>query len=604
MFEAEQQAVEAYIRTYCSKNNLPEPGELQWNPIPFAGEWGISTSFFQLAAQEARINPDHTAKHSPVPQRAQEIAAGVAVSLNASLATSKATISGIPADFSHIEAVKGYLNIYFSTAEYSARVVDNVLQIGPKFGFGVPRGERVMVEFSNPNTHKAFHVGHLRSAILGDVICRLLECAGYEVVRANYPGDMGLHVVKWLWNYMKFHAGERPGKDTTRWMGDLYAEANRRLEENPELEAEVRALYARWDRRDPEVVALWHETRQWSLDGFNQMYALLDIRFDRYYFNSEEEHPGREVVEELIQRGIAEDERPEGPVIVRIDDLLGLEKEKYRVMVALRSDNTALYATEDLALAIQKFRDYDLALSVYVVDIRQSLHFQQVFKTLEIAGYPWANRCIHLPYELVNLPGNVVMASREGTVVLLEDLIRESTQRAYQIVQQKNPELEEARKQEVAHAVGLGAIRYTMLSRDNTKTVTFDWESALDFEGQAAPYVQYAHVRANSILRRLDEPLPGPTLPNYPLHPTEIQLIDLISRMPGEVQRAANEYKPLYLTNLTYELARAFSDFYNQCPVLKAGPEVRPFRLRLVAAARQALANGLNALGIIAPEVM
>jgi len=601
MFETEQKAIENAIRQYCSRQALPEVGALQWNPIPFAGEWGISTSFFQLAAQEARLRKQSGRASPPVAQRAQEIAQGVADYL------------GTPPGFSRVEAVRGYLNLYFSPAEYSRRVVDTVLEQGAQFGRAARCGQRVMVEFSNPNTHKAFHVGHLRSAILGEAICRILEFAGYDVVRANYPGDMGLHVIKWLWNYMKYHAGEKPEKDITRWMGDLYAEANRRLEENPELEAEVRELYARWDRREPQVVALWQETRQWSLDGFNQIYDILDIHFDRYYFNSEEEQPGKKVVEELIARGIAVDERPHGPVVVKIDELLGLSKEQYRVMVVLRSDGTALYATEDLALAIRKFNDYpDLALSLYVVDVRQSLHFQQVFKTLELAGYPWAGRCRHLAYEVVSLPGNVVIASREGNVVLLEALIREAIQRARAVVEEKNPELNEEQKEKVARAVGLGALKYPMLARENTKVVTFDWETALDFNGQAAPYIQYAHVRASSILRKLqseDPPDWQPALaqsvtPDYPLEPAEIQLIDLISRLPGEVQRAAAEYKPLYLANLAYALARAFTDFYAQCPVLKAEAPVRAFRLRLVAAAKQAIANTLYLLGIEAPEVM
>lgn len=590
MFSSEQNAIEADIRTYCRQNGLPDPGEIQWNPIPFAGEWGISTSFFQLAAQEARAMPP--GKKVSVSQRAQEIATGIAEHL------------GMPLGFSRSEAVRGYLNLYFSQDEFSSRVIDIVLKEGLQFGCGAPKGEKVMVEFSQPNTHKAFHVGHLRSAILGDALCRMLECAGYEVVRANYFGDIGLHVIKWLWNYMKYHAGEQPGEDTTRWMGDLYAEASRRLEENPELESEVRTLYARWDQNDPEVVALWEKTRQWSIDGFNQIYDILDIPFDRLYSNSEAEKPGKEMVEELIRRGIAEDERPDGPVIVRIDDLLGLKKEKYRVLVILRSDGTALYATEDLALAEMKFSEYDLTRSLYVVDVRQSLHFQQVFKTLEIAGYPWAENCQHVAYELVNLPGNVVMASREGTVVLLEDLIREATQRAFEVVQEKNPALEEEQKKKIARTVGLGALKYPMLARDNTKLVTFDWESALDFNGQAAPYIQYAHVRANSILRKIETGLPGPLTPEHALEPSEIQLIDLLSRLPGEVQRAASELKPLHLTNLAYEIARAFTDFYNQCPVLKAEPNVRAFRLRLVAASRQAIANVLGLLGIQAPEVM
>ena len=593
MFEAEQQFIESQIQAYSKQHGLPELEALSWTPIPFSGEWGISTPFFPIAAAEGRRIKQETGKGINVPQRAQELAEDVVKFL------------GTPAGFARVEAVRGYLNLYFAPGEYARQVVDTVLNQGERFGWGSPRSERVMVEFSQPNTHKAFHVGHLRSAILGDTLCRILEASGYDVVRANYFGDIGLHVIKWLWNYRKHHAGEKPEKDITRWMGSLYAEAARRLEENPDLEVEVRQMYARWDQRDPEIVKLWEETRQWSLDGFFELYDLLDIRFNRLYGNSEVEHPGKEVVRDLIERKIAVDERPEGPVLVKIDDLLGLEKEKFRVLVVLRSDNTALYSTEDLALAKLKFEEYpDLEKSIYVVDVRQSLHFTQVFKTLEIAGYDWAPRCLHLGYELVNLPGNVVMASREGTVVLLEDLLREATSRALEIVNEKNPALEEDQKQAVARAVGIAALKFPMLSRDNGKIVTFDWQSALDFNGQAAPYIQYAHVRANSILRRMEAPLPVSAFPEYELDPTEVQLIDLISRFPGEVQRAAAEYKPLHLTNIAYEIARAFTDFYNNCPVLRAEPVERDARLRLTAAARQAMANALNLLGITAPEVM
>lgn len=587
MFEAEQQAVEAKIQAYCQEQGLPAP-LLQWSWIPFNGQWGICLSFFQLAALEARQG-----KKVVVNLRAQEIASELAAYL------------GTPQGFSRVEAVKGYLNLYFSSSEYARHVIDSVLVEAKAYAHAPARGEQVMVEYSQPNTHKAFHVGHLRSAILGDVLCRILDFAGYDVIRANYPGDIGLHVIKWLWNYMKYHDGERPEKDITKWMGAMYAEANDRLAENPEMESEVRALYARWDRRDPLVVAKWQETRQWSLDGFNEMYDLLDIHFDRYYFNSMVEHPGKEVVDELIGKKIAEDARPEGPVIVKIDELLGLKQEKYRVLVVLRSDNTALYATEDLALAKQKFADYpNLSKSYYVVDVRQSLHFQQVFKTLEIAGYPWAARCQHVPYELVNLPGNVVMASRDGTVVLLEDLIREATRRALEEVEKKNPDLDPEQKLAVARAVGIGAIKYPMLARESAKLVTFDWQTALDFNGQAAPYIQYAHVRANSILRKAGGVVPPAHKMAYELSPAEIQLVDLISRLPKEVQRAAADLKPLIISNMAYDLAKAFSDFYDKCPVLSADEPARSGRLRLVAAARQAMANALGLMGITAPEAM
>ncbi|OGO25208.1 MAG: arginine--tRNA ligase [Chloroflexi bacterium RBG_16_52_11] len=593
MFLTEQGIVEDTIKSYCAENQLPVPDEIQWNPIPFSGEWGISTPLFPLAAQEARLKQAEGGVRINVAQRAQEIATGVVERI------------GTTTGFSRVEAVKGYLNLYFSPAAYSRRVVDRVLEQGSAFGQGVDKGERVLVEFSQPNTHKAFHVGHLRNVVLGDSVCRILATAGYEVIRANYINDTGLHVIKWLWNYSRFHAGEKPLTDKTRWMGDLYAEANKHLEIDPTLESEVRALYARWDQRDEEVMALWRETRQWSLDGFDQIYQMLGVRFDRIFYDNELEKPGQQLVEELIERGIAVDERTTGPVIIRLDDLLGLKKETYRVLVILRSDGTSLYATKDLPLAVKKFQEYDPDRSVYVIDVRQSLYLQQIFKTLELMGHPeWARRCYHMSYEIVNLPGNVTIASREGTVVLLEDLVREARERALQVVKEKNPALSLEEMLNVANSVALGAIKYPMLARDNTKVVTFDWKSALDFNGQAAPYIQYAHVRANSILRRMEELLPTPCTPTYDLEPPEIQLVDLISRIPGEIQRAASEYKPLHIANLAYELARAFNDFYTQCQVLKAHPEVREFRLRMVAAARQAIANLLNVMGIEAPEVM
>jgi len=593
VFIAEQQSIEAQIISYCKKEELPDPEDFQWSPIPFSGEWGISTSFFRLAAAEARQLKAKGQKPSPVNQRAQEIAAAITERL------------GTPKGFSRIEAINGYLNLYFSTAEYSKRVIDLVLDRGADFGIGKLNGQRVMVEYSQPNTHKAFHVGHLRNAILGSATCNILESAGYEVVRANYIGDIGLHVIKWLWNYINFHQGEKPSEDKTRWMGDIYAEADRRLHENPEYEEEVRKLFSRWDKREPEIIDLWKKTRDWSLDGFDQIYSILGVRFDRIYLESEVEDSGKELVEEMIERQIAEDERPEGPVIVRLDDLLGLKKEKYRVLVVLRSDSTSLYSTKDLSLAIKKFEEYDLDRSIYVIDVRQSLYMQQIYKTLEILGYPWAENCYHLAYEIVNLPGNVTMSSRDGTVVLLEDLIREAKSRAYQIVNQKNPNLEANEKEKISASVALGALKYTMLARDNAKVVTFDWESALNFEGQAAPYIQYANVRANSILRRAAaSPNSKHIQPNYDLHPTEIQLIDLISRLPGEVQRSAEELKTLHLTNLAYNIARAFNDFYNQCPVLSTEAEIKDFRLRLVAATRQTITNILSMLGIEAPELM
>jgi len=241
-----------------------------------------------------------------------------------------------------------------------------------------------------------------------------------------------------------------------------------------------------------------------------------------------------------------------------------------------------------------------------VVDVRQSLHFTQIFKILEIAGYEQARKCLHVAYELVTLPGNVVMSSREGTVVLLEDLLREAIARAQAEASKKNPALSGEQLERVARAVGLGALKYPFLARENTKLVTFDWQAALDFNGQAAPYIQYANVRCNSILKKAGVVISDllPAAFDYQLNPAEIELIDIISRFPSEVQRAAAEYKPLVIASLAYDVAKTFAGFYDACPVVQAEPQVRAARLRLVAATKYTLANALALLGITAPEVM
>ncbi len=586
MFESEQKSLAEQINKYLKDNNLPDMN-VQWSWIPFSGNWGIATSFFQLASRDAK----EKGVKMNVPAHAQEIAQGIADTIE------------LPYGFERAEAVKGYLNIYFSSKIYSQRVIDEVLEKGNDYGKGEPTGQRVMVEFSQPNTHKAFHVGHLRNVILGNSVCNILEKSGDEVVRANYLGDIGLHVIKWMWCYLKYHNGEQPSGDITRWMGDIYAEASRRHETEPDADAEIRALFARWDRRDEDVVDLWKTTRQWSLDGFDDIYNELGVRFDHLYFESEVEDSGKVIVDELIEKNIAVDERPEGAVVVKLDDLCGT-KDKYRVLVVLRSDGTSLYATKDLSLAIKKFEQFKLDRSIYVIDVRQSLYMQQIFKTMELMGYPWTKNLYHLAYEIVNLPGNVTMSSRDGTVVFLQDLLSEATTRALQIVNEKNPSLPEETKKQISHIVAIGALKYSMLSRDNTKIVTFDWEAALDFNGQAAPYIQYAAVRANSILRKAGGVLPESLVPEYDLTESEVALIDLIARVPKEVQRSAKEMKTLYLANLAYDIAQAYNTFYRVCPVIQADENTKNYRLRLSAAARQAIVVCLGLLGIDTPEIM
>jgi len=603
MFQEEQQFIEEKIKAYCAANDIAL-AELKWQAIPFSGEWGISTSFFQTAANEARSGKG---KGIPVPQRAQEMAEQV-----------KAEIGSIPG-ISHVEAIKGYLNLYFTTSEYARRVVDEVLATRADFGRGTPKSERVMVEYAQPNTHHSFHIGHARTALLGESLARIVEFAGFYTIRASYPGDLGLGVITVLWAYNKFCKGMEPDgiHERGQWLLKIYAEATAKLEkkdnETPEetaqreaYEAERREMYRKWDAGDPEVRELWRVTREWSLEELRDILNMLDIKIDVWFYESEADEPSKAIVDELIQRDIAEDERPEGPVIVKIDEKLGLKKEKYRTAVVLRSDGTSLYLTKDLALAKIKFEQYHVDRSIYVVDFRQDLHFQQVFKILELWGFPQAAKCYHLSYGFITLPEGAISA-RRGRVVLFKDVADEAVRRVLAVESEKSGDIPEHERENIARQIGLGALTYSILSVDNHKDIVFDVNEALSFDGRTGPYIQNAHVRANSILKKANiQPSDlEPATFNYELTKHEIELIEIISRLPNVVQQAANEYRPLVMAAYAYDLANAFHSFYHAVPVLQSEiEEVKIARLRLVASAKQVLATALRLLDIQAPEVM
>ncbi len=599
MFVQEQQEIEVRIRAYCAEQGIPL-NEIKWSALPFSGEWGISTSFFAAAAAEAR-----SGKSVNVPQRAQEIAEQAAGLIR--------NVAGI----ARVEAIKGYLNLYFETPIYARRVVDAVLEQGRDYGRGAPKGERVMVEYAQPNTHHSFHIGHARNVVLGEALARLVEFAGFETIRASYPGDLGLGVITVLWAYNKFYKGQEPQgvHERGQWLLKIYVEATALLEpkenETPEekaqreaYEAERREMYRKWDAGDPEVRALWQMTREWSLEELRDILRLLDVKIDVWFFESEVDEPAKQIVEELIARGIADDERPSGgAVIVKIDEKLGLTKEKYRTNVILRADGTTLYLTKDLALAKIKFEKFGVDRSIYVVDVRQSLHFQQAFAILRLMGFPQAEKCYHLGYGFVSLPEGA-MSARRGRVVLFKDVIDDAVRRALAVESAKAPDLDEEQRRQVALQVGLGALVYSMLAVDNNRDMVFDVDQALSFDGRTGPYIQNAHVRANSILRKAGQ-IPQQAAFTHELTAHEVTLIDLLARFPETVQQAAGEYRPLVMANYAYDLANAFHSFYHSVPVLQSESEsTRAARLRLVAAARQTLANALALLGITAPEVM
>lgn len=374
----------------------------------------------------------------------------------------------------------------------------------------------------------------------------------------------------------------------------------------PQWLVEEKETFQLWEKKDPAFVQLWKTTRQWSMDELKAIFDEFGAHFDVWFSESEVEDAGRQIVRELLERGIAE--ISDGLPVVKIDEKLGLEQETYRTMPILRSDGSTLYSTKDLALAQKKFQEYDVDRAIWVVDVRQSLYFDQITKILELYGFEQAQNNIHYGYEFVTLPSGI-MSSRKGNAPMLEDVRNAMMERALDVIKEKNPSLPEDEQERVAHDIAIGAIKYVMLARDGNKVIVFDPEEALSFDGHAAPYIQYAHARACRILEhagvtdadilasleRVDFGAP---------QPEELSLLQQISAFPEIVQRAADEYRPLHVTNYVFELAKRFNDFYHACPVLQADAGVRDARLALVTATRLTLRNGLALLGIAAPTVM
>ncbi len=709
---------------------LTPRGPIDLRPLPFSGTWGVASSIShalageaaatELAASGALEGLSKKEAKQRTSQRARELSLQLAEQIATKLADTGA--------FASVEAINGYVNISFDPMTVASGLVSEVLTQGRQYGEGAPKSERVMVEHSQPNTHKVFHVGHLRNSVLGVSVSRILAAAGYPVMEATYPGDIGMHVIKALWCYERFHQGEEPADPAERgaWIGQVYTESDARLEyrkdllaflqllikddptfvaaidrllkllwregvdtediayllgrvsfgqeikdaefrdeetipkfwpilgqqlrmelenEKPAVEVEgieppqmtsgerldrweelnrniawwphvpgwrdeVRQTFARWEAQEPALVALWQMTREWSLTDFRRIFDELDAHFDVWFFESEVEEPGKAIVEELVETGLAE--ISDGLTVVKIDEKLGLTEPVYRTLPILRSDGTSLYSTKDLALTKRKFEEFGIDRAVWVVDVRQSLYFKQIFKILELWGFEQAKQAYHLPYEIVTLPEGVI-SSRKGRAPLYDDVKQAVLQRAREIIDEKNPELPETEKAAVAWQVGLGSIKYTMLARDNSKVVVFDLDEALSFDGHAAPYIQYAHARACRILENagwnhdtaVDTAALGELRLDFgAIQPEELALLQQIASLPEEVQRAAEQYRPLLITNYVYDLARTFNDFYHACPVIQSDEPIRSARLALVDATRQALANGLWLLGIEAPQAM
>ena len=494
-----------------------------------------------------------------------------------------------------VEASGPYVNFFADWRNLGDAVLKEIIKTGGKYGSGKTGGKKkVMIEFAHPNTHKAFHIGHVRNITLGESLCRMLECSGARVVRANYQGDIGPHVAKCLWGLLNLGV-KMPENGSGKWLGVVYAKASQKVQGNKNLEKEVTEINKKLYARDREITGLWEKTRKWSLDYFEKVYADFGVKYDRYYFESEVESGGVKLAEELAKKGIAQES--EGAII------MDLKKYNLGVFVLLTKEKTPLYSIKDMVLAGLQEKEYKPDRIIHVVGTEQNMYFRQLFKALEIVNPDIAKKEKHIPYELVNLKEGK-MASRLGNVITYDELKAQVLKKARHVTREKNRELSAEQVEKIAEATSMGSIKYDMIKTGPEKTITFDWDLAVSFEGNTAPYMQYTHARACSILKKSGAKDFAKFDAKFLSGEKEMRVLKKLAEFPEAIGNAARDYRPHYIANYVFELATLFNEFYQSVPVLKGGSAEKEARLALVAATRIVLGNCLWLLGIEAPEEM
>lgn len=504
-------------------------------------------------------------------------------------------VEALPASalFERIEAKGPYLNFFCDRQKLACLTVEKVLSEKKAYGHQqAGQGKTIVIDFSAPNIAKPFGVGHLRSTVIGNSLYRLYEALGYRCIGINHLGDWGTQFGKLIVAYLKWGNEKQLQKDPITYLYELYVRFHQEAEHEPQLNEAARSWFKKLEDGEPQAQDLWQRFRALSLIEFKRIYQILDVEFDSYSGESFYNEMLDDTIKLVAEQGLSSES--EGALVV------DLSAEGMPPCLLRKQDGATLYATRDLCAAIYRWQQYNFEKMLYVVGADQALHFQQFFTVLRKMGYSWAEQCFHVPFGLIGYKDGK-MSTRQGTLIFLEDVLQRATELAAQIIQDKNPSL--ANKAEVARQVGIGAVIFGDLSNDRIKNIEFDWDKVLDFSGETAPYVQYAHARICSILRK------APAWPadyDAALLTTDEEqaVIGLLARFTDTITRAAKTYKPSIVARYVVDLAAEFNRFYHQCPVLNAEEELRTARLALIDAVRQVLVNGLYLLGIAAPEEM
>ena len=501
--------------------------------------------------------------------------------------------------FAEVESVNAYVNMFIAREGFVMDTVTDAVEMGDMYGSSTTDEKRkVIVEYSSPNIAKPFHIGHIRSTVIGNSIYKIYSFLGYDTFRINHLGDYGTQFGKMICAYRKWGSEEDVKREPIKTLLSYYTKFHVEAEKDPSLNDEARAIFVALEKGEPEEVRIWKWFREESLKEFTRVYKMLGIEFDSYNGESFYSDKMPRFVKELEDKGLLQESQ--GAQIVDL--------EKYGMSPALikKSDGSTLYITRDIAAAVYRKETYDFAKNIYVVASQQNLHFQQWFKILELMGYDWAKDCVHVPFGLVSLEDGT-MSTRHGRVVFLEDVLNRAVEETKKIIIEKGVATDNI--DETANQVGIGAVIFQELSNSRIKDYTFSWDKVLNFEGETGPYVQYTYARAASLARRADEKALERAEkldidPSYIAGDAAYELAKLIGGFPQAVKEAAGRYEPSVVTRHIVDTAQSFNKFYHDEHIIVDNIDEQAAKLALVIAAKNTIKNGLALLGMQCPERM
>jgi len=493
---------------------------------------------------------------------------------------------------SKVEAKGAYVNFFYNYSKFSQNVLKGILR-KENYGKGNQK-QKIMIEFAHPNTHKLFHIGHLRNITTGESIARILEFNGTKVIRTNYQGDVGLHIAKCLWGIKKLGLKKLSSLDKKiKFLGKAYTTGSKAYEEDGNVKNEIIQINKRLYEKEPKIMMLWEKTRKWSLEYFDKIYKRVYTKFDRFYFESEVAEPGIKISKDALKKGILK--KSEGAVIFD-GEPYGLDKR-----VFINNLGFPTYEAKELGLAQLEFSEFGkIDKAIHVVGPEQSSFFKVTFKAEELLNpQRFKDKQIHLAYGWVRLREGK-MSSRLGNVVegefLLDELKKNILEKYF-----KRQDYSQKEKLKIAEAIAVGAAKYYFLKVDIPSEISFDINEAISIEGNTGPYIQYAYTRCSGILKKAKK---WKNAFIKPLNDEEKRLVKLLSNFPKIAQQAAKDLKPNYICNYSYDLATAFNNFYEKHRVINAADDLKNFRLNLVKATQIVLGKCLDLMGMYAVEKM